>query len=323
MIELNGRPGYPEIYWRRIERSVFDVTKGLACNRDYPFVSAQVVADSIYRGKRITSIVIEAPRWILAEIDTHRVFSRSFASSRAIPAEKMLKRVRTQPVIPSVWGLNEPGMQSNGVASPEDIEYFRAHWTKAAENAVAEVEELTSNLPKGAQLHKQWANRLLEPFLTVKGIITSTEWDNFFVLRLHKDAQPEFRLLAQCAYLAMQHSDPRTLKAGQWHLPFIGKDESMFITDALKCSTARCARASYNNFDGSAPDAQKDFSTFDKLITSEPIHASPAEHQAQAASWWQWIKGWLLPWHRSNFSPKWYQYRKVLENDKRNTYTNW
>ena len=54
-------------------------------------ISAKVIADSISNGVRITSLQLHLPKFILAELNTHRVFSRSSASSRAIPTDKIIQ----------------------------------------------------------------------------------------------------------------------------------------------------------------------------------------------------------------------------------------
>ena len=43
-------------------------------------------------------------------------------------------------------------------------------------------------------------------------------------------------------------------------------------------SAARCARSSYANFDGERTVAG-DLNTYAKLVESDPVHASPCEHQ--------------------------------------------
>ena len=43
------------------------------------------------------------PRIILAEFNTHRLFSRNSASSRAIPFKKMVQSVLENPFIPIAW----------------------------------------------------------------------------------------------------------------------------------------------------------------------------------------------------------------------------
>ena len=53
-------------------------------------IKAVIAADSInVKGKRITTFIVTMPRIVLAELNTHRVFSRNSASSRAIPFTKM------------------------------------------------------------------------------------------------------------------------------------------------------------------------------------------------------------------------------------------
>ena len=82
------------------------------------------------------------------------------------------------------------------------------------------VEEGVKKLDK-IGLHKQNAGRYLEPWMNVKGVITSTEMDNFYWLRLDKDAQPEIQELARCMYEAQQMSTPEVLKEGEWHTPYV------------------------------------------------------------------------------------------------------
>lgn len=309
MLFTNRETEYP-----KAENLRYEEATNTWYNTKYEFVSVRVVADSTFNGKRLTSIVVEFPRWILAEGNTHRVFSRSYSSSRAIPTEKLLERVRTNPVIPSVWGRNKPGMQSMEVITGEEADEMLRVWLEGARHAADTAEKLEK---KGKGLHKQWASRGLETYVTARGIITSSEWDNFFELRTHKDAQPEFLLLAQLVQVALSVSKPVPLLKGQWHMPFINKGEyeRLSITEILKCSTARSARASYNNVDGTTVSVEKDFDTYNKLVSSRPLHASPAEHQAQA-----WPYRWWAFWDRfprSNFDPNFRQYRKFLETGRK------
>ena len=75
-------------------------------------ISAQIVADSKNEfGDRITTMLVTFPRYILAELNTHRMFSKNSASSRAIPFVKMLKSVKENPFIPIAWQKDHPGMQ--------------------------------------------------------------------------------------------------------------------------------------------------------------------------------------------------------------------
>lgn len=67
-------------------------------------ISAKVIADTIHKGHRITSLQLVMPRFILAQFNTHRSFSRNTASSRAIPTAKLIEQVRTKYVQPVQWG---------------------------------------------------------------------------------------------------------------------------------------------------------------------------------------------------------------------------
>ena len=67
-------------------------------------INAEIIADSVdSKGNRITTMLLTFPRFILAELNTHRMFSRNSASSRAIPFEKMVKMVEEDPFIPIAW----------------------------------------------------------------------------------------------------------------------------------------------------------------------------------------------------------------------------
>ena len=95
-------------------------------------------------------------------------------------------------------------------------------------------------------LHKQVANRLLEPWQHIHVVVTSTEWENFFKLRCHPDAQPEFQALARQMQMALAASRPQELSNGDWHLPYINFFERwrLSIEEAIQVSAARCCRVS-------------------------------------------------------------------------------
>ena len=84
-------------------------------------IKVKVIADSLYGSKdRITTFELEYPRFIHAELMTHRLFSRNAASSRAISISKMIDNVSASPAHPLVWGLDQRGMQAKTThASPD------------------------------------------------------------------------------------------------------------------------------------------------------------------------------------------------------------
>jgi len=243
-------------------------------------ISARVIADSInpFTGDRLTTLQLRYPRFIHSEFMTHRMFSRNASSSRAIPVTKMMEMVQNDPAMPIHWGANRKGMQAR--EEVENIDICREEWEDSASSALYHVRELNIQ-----GLHKQVTNRILEPFQFISVVCTATEWDNFFNLRLHPDAQPEIHVLAVVMLDAMDTSHPKSLQVGQFHLPYVDEyDESGNPsyyddpTEALKCSTARCARVSYLNHDQSSPSVEKDIELHDMLLSSG--HMSPFEHQA-------------------------------------------
>jgi hypothetical protein len=243
-----------------------------------PF-QARIIADSTQHiGKRIVTFELEYPRWIHGEVMTHRVFSRNAMSSRAVPVAKMIEQVRNSPAMPVFWGKNQPGMQAAEELQGVDRVAVIAAWQAAAEQAANTAEHLANS-----GLHKQLANRVLEPFQWMRTIVTATEWDNFYALRDHEDAQPEFRHLARMMCSAMEHSTPKLLQVGEWHLPYIREGETFDADTAFQAcmvSAARCARVSYLTHDGEVPSITADLALFRRLAGGRPMHASPLEHQA-------------------------------------------
>ena len=224
-------------------------------------IQAKVIADSLSpRGDRLTTLEIVFPRYILAELNTHRVFSKNSASSRAIPFKKMIKEVENNPFIPYAFQRDHSGMQGTEYfTDEEEIKEAEAAWLKARDLAVSSARLLND----GLDISKQLANRLLEPFLYHKVLISATEWENFFNLRCPKylstdtnetkyfksrkewckyhtghnitpedwstlawlkcnkgQADIHMMFLAEAIYDAIQESTPKKLREGEWHIPY-------------------------------------------------------------------------------------------------------
>jgi len=230
------------------------------------------------------------PNFIANGVVVHN--SRNASSSRAIPTDKLLLAARKVEGYPVFWGSNKPGMQAGDELKGNELKAVRDIWEDAANSAADFAEKLM-----GLGLHKQITNRLLEPFLNIKVLVTATDWDNFKQLRSHPDAQPEIRVVSDMIGDAMRSSDPVYSEYGTWHLPYISEKErdELDLATLRKCSAARCARVSYLNHDASTPQVHKDLELFNMLVTRpyalpngnswsehDPIHASPTEHQAVA-----------------------------------------
>lgn len=305
-------------------------------------ITAKIIVDSVApTGKRITTLQLKYPRFIHSEFMTHRQFSRNASSSRAIPVKKMIQNIIDDPAMPIHWGKNIPGMKAKeecmkSVVFPCDdtkncfyIEYghgshgvpytlgsARYAWLRARDLAVTMARAFDD-----AGYHKQVVNRLLEPFQHIEVICTATEWNNFFHLRDHEDAQPQIQELARQIKQAMVDSVPEPLNQGEWHLPYITEQDWNNVQFKLssrqeaiwlmkKVSAARCCRVSYLKHDGTSPSIEDDLALYDKLVTSKPVHASPTEHQATPD--WQHKDKWMNKDFHGNFVG-WVQYRQLIK----------
>jgi thymidylate synthase ThyX len=281
--------------------------------------SAKIIADSIAGGVRLTTLEIVLPRYALAQFNTHRVFSKSFESSRAIPVRRRIAAIREHPYIPSEFGKNQKGMQAGEALDARESVYAEAVWREALASAMDQAEQLAR-----LGVHKELANRLLEPFAYVRGIVTATEWDNFFALRLDSHAQGDIRELAEAMKAAMNASTPLPLLPGDWHLPYLWDNEIALLGDErvtptedwVKASCARCARVSYLNHDGKR-DIEKDLALYDRLVSAG--HMSALEHAAQVVceeNRWQYAKfsayGYIKDEFCGNFRLPWVSHRKQI-----------
>ena len=267
--------------------------------------SCRVLADSVnISGVRLTTMEVTFPRFMLAEFNTHRMLSRNSASSRAIPVEKIISRVTDGPFVPKYWGKNQKGMQAHQELTPEQAVDACRVWLEARDSALQKAKELLE-----IGVHKQLANRLLEPFLWQTVIVTATDWDNFFGLRCHPDAQPEFQMIATMMWESLNASAPTLLQDGEWHLPLVTLDEKVEVAaiagavNLPRVSAGRCARVSYLTHDGRR-DVGEDIRLCDRLIASG--HMSPMEHPAMAES--------ESRRHVGNFRG-WIQLRKTINNE--------
>lgn len=242
--------------------------------------AARVLCDSISPdGIRLTTIEVTFPRIVLAEFNTHRVFSRNSASSRAIPIHKRIASVLLDPFLPEAFGSAKAGMQAGEALTGISDWFAKKVWQASCYFAIAAAWTMSK-----LKVHKQLANRLLEPFCWHTVIVTATEWENYFALRCNPDAQPEIRRAADLMKFAYETSIPRPVNYGDWHLPLVEAAEAfdllaggMSIDDLCLVSVGRCARVSYLTHDGKR-DPKADIELANRLMVSG--HMSPFEHVA-------------------------------------------
>ena len=246
-------------------------------------IRAAVIANSVsaISGEEIVTFLIDFPRFILAEVNTHRNFSRNGASSRAIPVAKSIETLFANPFTPIHFGQNKAGMSADQEVDKTTKFTAKCAWDFAARNAIESAKTL-NNLG----IHKQVTNRVLEPFSYMRMVVTATEWDNFFWLRLHEDADPHINELARVMLFALQESIPTELQHGDYHVPFFGEGywtpaiEARYgvtAQQAIEHSMSCCAQTSYRKLDMSA---EKTEDIIKKLFGGARAHSSCAEHQA-------------------------------------------
>lgn len=263
--------------------------------------NATVIADSISPGGvRLTTIEVTLHRFVLAELNTHRTFSRNSASSRAIPVSRQLQRVLEDPAMPVEFGANQPGMQAGEALTGEAQADALCAWLAARDAAVEAVRQLAL-----LGVHKQVTNRLLEPFMWQTCLVTATDWDGFWQQRCSPLAQPEIMAAAVAMRAAFDASQPRPLADGDWHTPLIQPDEADLHLEARKrISAARCARVSYLTHDGRR-DLSVDEQLYDRLVTADPPHWSPLEHVARPLADGEQPAGNLGGWRQLRHDIEW------------------
>jgi hypothetical protein len=270
---------------------------------------AEVIADSINPdGVRLTTFEVTFHRFILAEVNTHRRFSRNSASSRAIPLQKMLDRATFHPALPLEWPSEKPGMSGGLSLTGDDLEDAQRTLESIRDFTTATLQDYIGRHPEmSTRLHKSLLNRPLEWFMWHTAIISSTEWTNMFKQRINPDAQPEFFAVAYEMSKALDASTPEELNYGEWHVPYISDEDKDCLTveEQVKISTARCARVSYLTHDG-VRDYVEDLRMHNDTLWHKG-HWSPMEHPAVA------VDRKKYPAISSNFDPGWHQYRVFAE----------
>lgn len=289
---------------------------------------AQILLDSVTPdGVRLTTMQVTYPHAVHKDIMTHRVFSRNYQSFRAVPPEKLIASLREDPFVPEVFGFRLPGMgQRNEILEEQELidqGLARQYWFEHLIHAIDTAEKFLK-----LNIAKQQVNFVLQDFCWITGIITSTEWDNFWALRAtvkdpNAQPRPEVKKIAGMMLDEYWDSTPRPLQYGDWHLPLVSDTErwdsdmvNPILTGAddiswdfwKKVAVGRCARVSYLTHDGKHNPA-KDIELHDRLQANG--HMSPFEHVAQATP-----KGYGMgQFLHGNFRKGWIQYRKEIPNE--------
>lgn len=173
----------------------------------------------------------------------------------------------------------------------EVLQYESNREFVSAETLLKDFDKLMELLPKSTDsvekqqlmeskgvlnVHKQLAGRGLEAYMWHTIVLTGTEFDNFYALRDHPEAQGEIATIARLMKQAYNESTPKRLEEGEWHLPYVEEGEFDNPFDGVRASAARCASVSYNR--QHVRNAEKEFERYETLLRGG--HMSPLEHQA-------------------------------------------
>lgn len=244
----------------------------------------KIIKDSISRGHRLTTLQVTAPRFILAEINTHRQFSRNSASSRAIPVSRRIEQIEADPFVPVAFGQNKAGMQAGDELAEAEMVEAKFAWRGAIADALKWAKTLV-----GAGVHKQWANRVIETYAWHTMVISATEWGNHDGLRCHPAASPEYQTIAKMMKEAREVSTPVEMGDGEWHLPYLEEEDfdRAILADPThplevmkilrKVSVGRCAAVSYERQE--VKNFAKDVERYANMRGGG--HMSPLEHVAR------------------------------------------
>ncbi len=262
-------------------------------------ITAKILADSVSAfsaKRRLVTLDLTFPMFVQPQLLRHRAFSFSVQSTRAVPLKEQIRRVREEPCAPLRWGAAQRGMVAENVIDDATIQQARDAWEDAMLDAAAWAERFVE-----LKVHQEVAARLLMPFQWCRMILSATEWNNFFALRIDPHAQAEIRLLAEAIRDAMAASTPKVLLSGEWHLPLVDDEDREWCEGLLNklekepgphtdsvfraarsdvmclISAGRCARVSFLQHDGTRKPA-RDLELGKRLV--QEGHMSPTEHQA-------------------------------------------
>lgn len=236
-------------------------------------INVNVISDVLYNGNRVTTMIWKVPRFLLPQLNTYRIWSRNVSSSRAKKFSQTSAEVLENPYVPYIWQADHKGMQTT-----EQIESWKVPFVNFLWRLSARTQTFLAWAISAFGVSKQYTNRMIEPYMYVDYLVTSTDYENFLFQRDSYHAQLEIQVLARRVKLALNFSIPKIAKEGEWILPFVSEREreKYSLTHCVKFSVARCARTSYlTKLGGFDPDS--DYKLAERL--ARDYHLSPFEHQ--------------------------------------------
>lgn len=242
------------------------------------YYTAEVLADSVAgTGERLTSIAVVYPHAVHKDMLRHRNQSRVVESFRARPTERLIEALQGGEAFrPDEFAARAKGMGQGDALTADEQQWANELWESHVQHCLGIAESFIDEKMFPSKVAKQQVNFVLQDLCPLVEIVTATDWDNYFALRLDTDEEgnprprPEVFKTVQAVKAALDASEPRFIDRGGWHLPLVDDDEVDAIYEEIRpegapaefaamVSAGRCARVSY-----------------DKHRDSESFHASYA-----------------------------------------------
>lgn len=278
-------------------------------------IKAEIVAHSrnIETGDEIITYRLTYPRIILAQLNTYKQITKITASSRAQPFNKVVEVIENDPFIPLAYQRTHKGMQGTEYfTTEEEIRERDLEWLTARDKAVEQAKKLND-----LGVTKQVTNRILEAYMWVTQLVTGTReayehlfnqrcpeyevngvkgrskkemglnlTDEEWLLSNKGHAEIHFMDLAEKMYDALGDSEPKELKPGELHIPYLDTPlmtPDLFPEDVIKYSCGLTAHTSYTTIgDGTKMTIEKARGLFDHCL--ENGHYSVFEMIGKAMS---------------------------------------
>lgn len=278
-------------------------------------IKAEIIAHSrnIETGDELITYRLTYPRMLLAQVNTYKQITKITSSSRAQPFNKVVEVIENDPFIPLAYQRAHKGMQGTEYfTDEEEIRQRDLEWLTARDKAVEQAKKLND-----LGVTKQVTNRILEAYMWVTQLVTGTREayehlfnqrcpeyevggvkgrskremgldlsDEEWLLSNKGHAEIHFMDLAEKMYDALRDSEPKELKPGELHVPYLDTPlmtPDLFPEDVIKYSCGLTAHTSYTTIgDGTKMTIEKARGLFDHCL--ENGHYSVFEMIGRAMS---------------------------------------
>lgn len=265
--------------------------------------AARIVADSVsaVTRDRMTTLEVVLPRTVLPYLLIESNISRSFDDVLDAPVADNMKAIADSPAVPIYWPAASIQTYPAAPLRTPKAHAAREAWLRARDEAVGCAETLTDI---GA--HHTIANRLLEPFLVQRVLLSSTEWRSVLAGQRRQITHDplvlaELTEVMESVKRLLEKSQPEELNLGQWHLPYIRSFElrTLPARQAIEVSIARCHYG--HDLEADLFNIERDLDHYRQLAYAARPVLAPMEHVCTPAAKKEHTIGSLRGWHQYRY----------------------